>query len=241
MKEIVISTEKLNKKFKDCWAVKNLDLKIPKGEVFGFIGPNGSGKSTTIRMLIGLLAPTSGQAQVLGFDLFTHPEKIKENIGYVSQGFSLYEDLTAKENLRFYAGIYGVGNLTQKRIQEIVSQLDLEEHLNFLTRYLPKGKKQLLALGCSLIHKPKLIFLDEPTAGMDLASRRDFWELIHKLSSGGVTIFVTTHYLDEAEFCTKLGFIYEGNLIALGAPEEIKASRPKLSLEDIFMELIPKQ
>lgn len=240
MEETAIKALNLGRKFGNFWAVKDVILKINKGDIFGFIGPNGSGKSTTIRMLTGLLGPSEGEAKVLGFDVRENPEKIKKNIGYVSQSFSLYEDLTAFENMRFYAAVYRAGTIAQqrKRINEVIKWLDLKSYSNFLARHMPKGSKQLLALGCALIHNPRLIFLDEPTAGMDLLSRQNFWGLIRGLAETGVTVFVTTHYLDEVKFCTKLSFIHEGKLVYDGTPLDLAEKKPDLSLEDIFLSFI---
>ena len=195
-----------------------------RGEVFGFLGPNGAGKSTTIRMLCGILTPTAGRGTVAGFDIRTQPEQIKANIGYMSQKFSLYQDLTVEENIDFYSGIYRIPPEKKRQRKEWVIEMSgLAEHRRSLTAILSGGWKQRLALGCAILHEPPIVFLDEPTSGVDPISRRQFWDLIYDLSGRGVTIFVTTHYMDEAEYCNRLGLIYRGELIALGTPHELKA------------------
>ena len=214
----------LRKTFGDFVAVDNVDFRVKRGEIFGFLGPNGSGKTTTIRMLCGVIAPTSGGGTVMGYDVVNEPERVRENIGYMSQKFSLFQDLTVDENLRFYSGIYG---LTPEKYAErrayILRMADLEGRENELTGNLSVGWKQRLALGCATIHEPKLIFLDEPTSGVDPTARRQFWELLNDLANEGVTLFVTTHYMDEATHCNRLAFIYRGNIIAEGTPQEVKA------------------
>ena len=214
----------LRKKFGDFTAVDGVDFKVKRGEIFGFLGPNGSGKTTTIRMLCGVIAPTSGGGTVMGYDVVKDPERVRENIGYMSQKFSLFQDLTVDENLRFYAGIYG---LTDEKYRErrayILKMAGLEGREGELTGNLSVGWKQRLALGCATIHEPKLIFLDEPTSGVDPTARRQFWELLYDLAHQGVTLFVTTHYMDEATHCNRLAFIYRGTIIAEGTPQEVKA------------------
>ncbi len=213
----------LQKRFGDFTAVDNVSFEVNTGEIFGFLGPNGAGKSTTIRMLCGILAPTAGQGQVAGFDIFSEAEKIKTQIGYMSQKFSLYEDLTVEENIDFYSGIYKIAKDKKKQQKEwVIEMAGLEQHRHSKTKILSGGWKQRLALGCAILHEPPVIFLDEPTAGVDPISRRQFWDLIYELSGKGVTIFVTTHYMDEAEYCDRMGFIYKGQLIALGNPEQLK-------------------
>jgi ABC-2 type transport system ATP-binding protein len=236
-----IEVNGLVKKFGDYTAVDNISFKVPKGKIFGFLGPNGSGKSTTIRMLCGVLTPTQGNASVLGYDIVKEAEKIKQNIGYMSQKFSLYEDLTVSENLDFYAGIYGL-NKSQRdeRKKAIISMAGLEGRENNLTRNLSGGWKQRLALGCALIHKPKLLILDEPTAGVDPVSRRIFWEMIYSLARQGITILVTTHYMDEASSCDLLGFIFNGKLIAIDTPEELIKNEQVSNLEDVFIKYVEK-
>ncbi|MFB3881258.1 MAG: ATP-binding cassette domain-containing protein [Armatimonadota bacterium] len=204
-------------------AVDHVSFSVPKGEVFGFLGPNGAGKSTTIRMLCGIIVPTSGRGEVAGYDILRESEQIKERIGYMSQRFSLYEDLTVEENIEFYGGVYGVtGARLGERKQWILEMANLTERAHSLTGELAMGWKQRLALGCALVHEPEILFLDEPTAGVDPISRRSFWDLIYTVAGQGVTVFVTTHYMDEAEHCDRLGLIYRGKLIALGSPRQLK-------------------
>ncbi len=219
-----VQTEKLTKTFGDIVAVDGLDLRVDRGEIYGFLGPNGAGKTTTIRMLCGILAPTAGGGFVLGYDVVGEAEEIKKRIGYMSQKFSLYEDLTVAENVDFYASIYGLtGSLKDERAGEIYRTAGLAGRTSQLAGTLSGGQKQRLALGCALVHRPELLFLDEPTAGVDPASRRDFWGLLYELAAAGTTILVTTHYMDEAEHCNRLGFIYGGKLIAEGKPDALKA------------------
>ena len=215
--------EKLVKRFGDFVAVDNVSLEIPKGEIFGFLGPNGAGKSTTIRILCGLLAPTSGRAMVGGFDVATQPEEIRRNIGYMSQKFSLYDDLTVEENIEFFGGVYGVkpDKLAARR-DYVLEMASLEDRRKSLTRLLSGGWKQRLALGCAILHEPPILFLDEPTSGVDPIARRNFWDLIYRLSAAGHTIFVTTHYMDEAEYCHRIALMHGGKVIALGSPAELK-------------------
>lgn len=220
-----VIVNKLEKRFGDFIAVDKVSFEVDRGEIFGFLGPNGAGKSTTIRMLCGILAPTAGEGKVAGFDIFREAEKIKTQIGYMSQKFSLYEDLTVEENINFYSGIYRIEQAKKKQRKEwVIEMAGLERHRNSKTKILSGGWKQRLALGCAILHEPPIIFLDEPTAGVDPISRRQFWDLIYELSGKGVTIFVTTHYMDEAEYCDRIGFIYHGKLIAIGSPEELKTS-----------------
>jgi len=226
MGEYAIVTTGLTKRFGKRIAVDRIDLKVREGEVYGFLGPNGAGKSTTIRMLCGILDPTDGEGSVLGFDIRKDQESIKERIGYMSQRFSLYEDLTVEENLEFYASIYGVPKPEWgPRIARMVRMADLTGRERDLAGTLSGGWKQRLALGCCIVHTPRLIFLDEPTAGVDPVSRRNFWDLIYRLAEEGTTIMVTTHYMDEAEHCDTLGFIYKGRLLVQGGPAEIKATQ----------------
>jgi ABC-2 type transport system ATP-binding protein len=222
--EPAVRTEGLTKRFGDLTAVDHVDLRVESGELYGFLGPNGAGKSTTLRMLCGILEPTEGSGRVLGHDLHEEPERIKAAIGYMSQRFSLYDDLSAEENLVFYAMVYGVtGRARRERIERMVQLADLVGREETLAARLSGGYRQRLALACALVHAPRLVFLDEPTAGVDPVSRRTFWELIRRLADGGVTVVVTTHYMDEAEHCDRLGFIYQGRLIAQGTPGAIKA------------------
>jgi ABC-2 type transport system ATP-binding protein len=213
----------LTRKFGNFTAVDHVSFDVAPGEIFGYLGPNGSGKSTTIRMLCGLLQPSGGSARVLGFDIASQPESIKARIGYMSQRFSLYNDLTVQENLEFYASIYELPTEGRRqRIAELIAMAGLTGRERELTANLSGGWKQRLALGSAIVHRPHMLFLDEPTGGVDPVSRRDFWDLIYALAQQGVTIFVTTHYMDEAERCQRLGFMYDGRLIALGSPDELK-------------------
>ena len=222
--EYAVTVENLEKRFGTFQAVDKVSFQVKRGEIFGFLGPNGAGKSTTIRMLCGIVTPTAGKASVLGFDVFNDAEKIKANIGYMSQKFSLYEDLTVEENIDFYSGIYQVPQAVKMERKEWVIEMSgLEEHRNSLTSVLAAGWRQRLALGCALLHNPSVIFLDEPTSGVDPISRRNFWSLIYELAGKGVTVFVTTHYMDEAEYCDRLAMIYRGELVAMGTPEEMKS------------------
>jgi ABC-2 type transport system ATP-binding protein len=213
----------LVKRFGEFVAVDHISLETRTGEIFGFLGPNGAGKSTTIRMLCGLLRPTSGTAIVAGYDVAKQPEKVRQNIGYMSQKFSLYDDLKVIENLRLFAGLYSVPeNVVKERIEWALEMANLKGQESLITGTLPGGWKQRLALGCAVLHRPKIIFLDEPTSGVDPISRRQFWELIHSMSNDGVTVFVTTHYMEEAEYCNRLSMIYRGKMVALGTPTELK-------------------
>lgn len=224
MIEHVIEVKNLTKKFGNFIAVDNVSFYIEKGEIFGFLGANGAGKSTTIRMLCGLLSSTSGIATVAGYDINKEPEKIKANIGYMSQKFSLYDDLTVEENINFFGGVYGLSeNKIIERKKWALEIAQLKDKGNRITRELPTGWKQRLALSCALLHEPKIVFLDEPTGGVDPISRRNFWELINQLSEQKITIFVTTHYLDEAEYCNDIMLIQAGKIIAGGSPKELKA------------------
>lgn len=221
--EYAVVVEKLEKRYGDFQAVNKVTFQVRRGEIFGFLGPNGAGKSTTIRMLCGIIVPTAGKASVLGFDVFKEAEKIKSHIGYMSQKFSLYEDLTVEENIDFYSGIYQIPQGEKPARKEwAIKMSGLDEHRKSLTSILAGGWRQRLALGCALLHKPPVIFLDEPTSGVDPISRRNFWDLINELAAEGVTVFVTTHYMDEAEYCDRLAMIYRGELVAIGAPDEMK-------------------
>ena len=213
----------LERRFGSFVAVNRISFEVSKGEIFGFLGPNGAGKSTTIRMLCGILAPSGGEGTVAGFDIRTEAEKIKAHIGYMSQKFSLYEDLTVEENIDFYSGIYCLTpEKKQERKEWVIEMAGLQEHRHSRTAILAGGWKQRLALGCAILHEPPIIFLDEPTSGVDPISRRRFWDLIYELAGRGVTVFVTTHYMDEAEYCDRIALIYRGELIAIGSPEVLK-------------------
>ena len=221
-----VETIDLSKKFGDFTAVDQVNFTVHRGEIFGFLGPNGAGKTTTMRMLMGLLQPTSGSATILGLDIVTQKAEVHQRIGYMSQRFSLYNDLTVVENLNFFGGTYGVrGRQMGERRQDILEMAGLLGREKELTKNLSGGWRQRLALGCAILHEPELLFLDEPTAGVDPISRRDFWDLLYALSNQGRTIFVTTHYMDEAEHCHRMAFIQHGRLVALGSPEEIKAEK----------------
>jgi ABC-2 type transport system ATP-binding protein len=236
--QLAVRTVGLRKTFGHLVAVDSLDLTIARGEVFGMLGPNGSGKTTTIRMLCGLLTPTAGEATVVGFDVRTQPEQIRRRIGYMSQKFGLYDDMTVRENLRFYASVYGLrGAERDARIAELLRELELEPRADQFAGTLSGGWKQRLALACSTAHRPAMLFLDEPTAGVDPAARRRFWELIYDLAAKGTTILVTTHYMDEAERCQRLAFLSRGHLIAVGTPDEVPRQFHQPSIEDVFIEL----
>ncbi len=219
-----VTVTHLSKRFGDFTAVDDISFEVLAGEIFGFLGPNGSGKTTTIRILLGLLHPSGGQAAVLGYDVIHHPEQIARRVGYMSQKFSLYPDLTADENLSFYGRTYGLsGRTLAQRKTEVLDLIGLEQQRNQITGRLAGGWKQRLALGAALLHRPDILFLDEPTAGVDPISRREFWRLLYRLAGEGATIFVTTHYMDEAEQCHRLALIHNGHLLADGSPAEIKA------------------
>ncbi len=230
--EKAVEVKELEKKFGGFTAVNRVSFEVNRGEIFGFLGPNGAGKSTTIRMLCGILTPTSGGGHVGGHNIITEQEKIKQNIGYMSQKFSLYEDLTVEENINFYSGIYRIpGKKAAERKKWVIEMAGLTHLRKSRTSILSGGWKQRLALGCAILHEPEIVFLDEPTSGVDPISRRDFWSLIKEMAAGGVTVFVTTHYMDEAENCDRLALIYKGNLIALGSPRELKTESMK---EDVL-------
>ena len=237
----VISADKLTKRFGDFTAVDAISFGVQKGEIFGFLGANGAGKTTAMRMLSGLSLPTSGKATVAGFDVYKENEKIKQNIGYMSQKFSLYEDLTIKENIRFYAGIYG---MTDKFIKEktvaILEQLRLTNEANKLVRSLPLGWKQKLAFSVAVFHEPKIVFLDEPTGGVDPVTRREFWNLIYKAAASGITVFVTTHYMDEAEYCNRVSIMVDGRIDALDTPQQLKKTYSASSMDEVFLKLARK-
>ena len=237
-----IEVSGLTKKFGAFVAVNSVSFQVARGEIFGFLGANGAGKSTTIRMLCGLLNPTSGDAIVGGFSVRTQPEKVKERIGYMSQKFSLYDDLTVVENIRFFGGIYGLArNLVRTRLPWILEMAGLRGREHSLTGELAGGWKQRLALGCALIHEPEIVFLDEPTGGVDPVSRRRFWDLIYDLSVRGVTVFVTTHYLYEAEYCHRIMLMHAGEIIAGGSPRDLKDQHGLATLEDVFIHLIEEK
>jgi ABC-type multidrug transport system ATPase subunit len=236
--ETIVETEHLSRRFGSLVAVRDVTLEVRRGEIFGVLGPNGAGKSTTIRMLCGILDPSGGRGTVVGFDVARDAERIKERIGYMTQRFSLYEDLTAFENLRFYAGLYSAANRA-RRIEEVLQTSGLRERRDQIAGTLSGGWKQRVALACATIHQPPLLFLDEPTAGVDPVSRREFWEQIYLLSSQGTTILVTTHYMDEAERCHRLAFIFRGSVLDVGTPAEI-VERRKLRVAELEVDDAPK-
>ncbi len=240
--QLSVQVENLMKRFGDFVAVDHITFKVEKGEIFGFLGSNGAGKSTTIRMLCGLLRPSGGSAWVEGFDVFTQSEDIKQNIGYMSQRFSLYDELTVEENIDFFSGIYGTprGSLQQLK-QETLEMAGLEKQRKTMTHLLPGGWKQRLALGCAILHRPPILFLDEPTSGVDPIARRQFWELIYQLSERGHTIFVTTHYMDEAEYCHRLALMHEGRIVALDTPRALRKAYQSQSLDEVFAAMIKEQ
>ena len=232
----IIETHHLERRFGDLLAVRDVSLSVRRGEIFGVLGPNGAGKSTTIRMLCGILDPTGGTGTVVGFDIQRQSERIKDRIGYMTQRFSLYEDLSVLENLAFYAGIYGVPRKRRRaRVDEVIQTAGLSDRRRQLAGTLSGGWKQRVALAAATIHEPPLLFLDEPTAGVDPVSRRDFWEQIHQLAASGTTILVTTHYMDEAERCHRLAFIFRGTLLDVGTPDEIVARR-KLRVAELSVD-----
>ncbi len=241
MTDVAVDIRELTRRFGALTAVSRLTLAVQRGEVFGLLGPNGSGKTTTIRMLCGLLEPSEGDATVAGVDVRAAPERVKTQIGYMSQRFGLYEDLTVRENLEFYGGIYGLSGAAQReRTDQVVAFLGIGARLGQLAGELSGGWKQRLALGCALLHRPPVLFLDEPTAGVDPAARRNFWRTIHELAQGGTTVLVTTHYMDEAERCDRLGMMSLGHLIALGTPAQVAQQVGGKTLEDAFIILQEK-
>ncbi len=238
MKEIVIKADRLTKNFGDFTATNAISFEVEKGEIFGFLGANGAGKTTAMRMLCGLSIPSSGTASVAGFDVYKQTESIKQNIGYMSQKFSLYEDLTVKENIRFYAGIYGMSRkLIKEKMALVLEQLQLTDEENTLVKSLPLGWKQKLAFSVAIIHEPKIVFLDEPTGGVDPVTRREFWNLIYEASAKGITVFVTTHYMDEAEYCNRVSIMVDGKIEALDTPTNLKSTFNAVSMDEVFLQL----
>ena len=237
-KNKVISVNGLTKMFGDFTAVNQISFEVEQGEIFGFLGANGAGKTTAMKMLIGISTPTSGQAEVAGFDVFTQAEDIKKNIGYMSQKFALYDDLTVKENITFFGGIYG---LSRKQIKTktttLTEELGLSEVANQLVGSLPLGWKQKLAFSATMLHNPKIVFLDEPTGGVDPITRRQFWEMIYKAAHNGTTIFVTTHYMDEAEYCDRVSIMVNGKIEALDTPKKLKQQFETDTMNDVFLKL----
>ncbi|MBZ4686726.1 MAG: transporter ATP-binding protein [Clostridiales bacterium] len=242
MRESAIVTRDLTKKFGSLIAVNNLNLEVPRGKIFGILGPNGCGKSTTMRMLCGVIRPTSGTGEVLGYDIMKDSEAIKQNTGYMSQKFSLYQDLTVEENMQFYAGIYSLSNKeARKRMEKLKEMTNLRGKERALVSSLSGGWKQRVALACALIHNPKLLVLDEPTAGVDPVSRRIFWKIIHRLADEGVTVLVTTHYMDEAETCHNTAFLFSGRLLAYGSPNHLIKELKVSTLEEAFLSLVQRE
>lgn len=238
MKEKVIITEGLTKKFGSFIAVDNISFSVDQGEIFGFLGANGAGKTTAIRMLCGLSTPSSGKASVAGFDVSRHPEKIKENIGYMSQKFSLYEDLTILENIKFFGGIYKLSNSKLKsKSEELIERLGLSVKANSMVSSIPLGWKQKLAFSVAIIHDPKIVFLDEPTGGVDPLARRQFWDLIYDAALSGITVFITTHYMDEAEYCNRLSIMVDGRIEALDSPGKLKDRYEAENMDEVFVRL----
>jgi ABC-2 type transport system ATP-binding protein len=238
MKNYAIVTKELTKRFGDFIATNAITFEVEQGEIFGFLGANGAGKTTAMRMLCGLLKPSSGEAKVAGFDVYTQTEKVKKSIGYMSQKFSLYEDLTVKENIRFYGGIYGLSNQQIKdKTQALLQQLNMEKEAGHLVSSLPLGWKQKLSFSIAVIHDPSIVFLDEPTGGVDPITRRQFWDLIYEAADRGVTIFVTTHYMDEAEYCNRISIMVDGKIKALDTPKKLKEQFNADSMNDVFLQL----
>ncbi len=237
-KEISIKAEKLTKRYGQFTAADAISFEVYKGEIFGFLGANGAGKTTAMRMLCGLSLPSSGSATIAGFDIYKQTDQIKKNIGYMSQKFSLYEDLTVLENIRFYGGIYGLGKVQLKeKSAALIERLGLQDEANKLVASLPLGWKQKLAFSVAVLHQPQVVFLDEPTGGVDPVTRRQFWDLIYQAADEGVTIFVTTHYMDEAEYCNRISIMVDGKIEALGSPHALKQQFQAASMDEVFYQL----
>jgi ABC-2 type transport system ATP-binding protein len=239
--EFAIHAEDLTKRYDQFVAVDHISFEVKKGEIFGFLGANGAGKTTAMRMLCGLAIPSSGKATVAGFDVYKQTEQIKKNIGYMSQKFSLYEDLTVKENIRFYAGIYGKTDaFIRTKTESLLKHLHLEKEADKLVRSFPLGWKQKLAFSVAIFHEPQIVFLDEPTGGVDPVTRREFWNMIYEAAAEGITVFVTTHYMDEAEYCNRISIMVDGRIDALGTPAELKARSNASSMDEVFLKLARK-
>jgi ABC-2 type transport system ATP-binding protein len=237
----VITADKLTKRFGDFTAVDAISFEVKRGEIFGFLGANGAGKTTAMRMFCGLSLPTSGKATVAGFDVYKQNEDIKKNIGYMSQKFSLYEDLTVKENIRFYAGIYGKrNNFIQQKTTYLLQQLHMQNEANTLVKALPLGWRQKLAFSVAIFHEPSVVFLDEPTGGVDPVTRREFWNMIYEAADSGITVFVTTHYMDEAEYCNRVSIMVDGRIEALDTPTQLKTTYQAGSMDEVFLKLARK-
>ena len=233
-----IVTKELTKKFGAFIATNAITFEVKEGEIFGFLGANGAGKTTAMRMLCGLLRPSSGEAKVAGFDVYTQADKVKQNIGYMSQRFSLYEDLKVKENIRFYGGIYGLSNnAIREKTKQLLQKLQMEAEADQLVSALPLGWKQKLAFSVAILHDPSIVFLDEPTGGVDPVTRRQFWDLIYEAAGRGVTVFVTTHYMDEAEYCDRISIMVDGRIQAPDTPRQLKAQFQADSMDDVFLKL----
>jgi ABC-2 type transport system ATP-binding protein len=239
--ETAIQADKLTKRFGHFTAVDHISFGVNKGEIFGFLGANGAGKTTAMRMLCGLSLPTSGAASVAGFDVYKENEKIKRNIGYMSQKFSLYEDLTVRENIRFYAGVYGkTDEFIKEKTNHILDQLHMANEANKLVRELPLGWRQKLAFSVAIFHEPQIVFLDEPTGGVDPVTRREFWTMIYEAAASGITVFVTTHYMDEAEYCNRVSIMVDGRIDALDTPAQLKKTYEARSMDEVFLKLARK-
>jgi len=237
-REVVIKTDKLTKKFGDFTAANEITFEVYKGEIFGFLGANGAGKTTAMKMLIGISKPSYGKAQVAGFDVYKQTEKIKKSIGYMSQKFSLYEDLTIKENIQLFGGIYGLSNKQiETKSNNLINKLNLQNEADKLVVSLPLGWKQKLAFSIAILHDPKIVFLDEPTGGVDPITRRQFWDMIYEAAHHGITVFVTTHYMDEAEYCDRVSIMVDGVIKALDSPGGLKNQYNAKSMEDVFLML----
>ena len=237
-KEIAIQAQQITKTFGDFTAVDHISFEVKKGEIFGFLGANGAGKTTAMRMFCGLSTPTSGKAMVAGFDVYKNAEEIKKNIGYMSQKFSLYENLSILENLEFFGGIYGLNmKEIKQKSKELIEKLGLEQEKNKMVSELPLGWKQKLAFSVAIFHQPEIVFLDEPTGGVDPITRRQFWDLIYDASEQGITIFVTTHYMDEAEYCNRVSIMVDGKIAAIDSPENLKKSFQAKTMDEVFYQL----
>ncbi len=238
MQDTVIRTHKLTKHFGQFVAVHEITFDVKAGEIFGFLGANGAGKTTAMRMLCGLSIPTSGEATIAGYDIYTQTEKIKHHIGYMSQKFSLYDDLTVMENIRFFAGIYGLSAMRIKqKAEELINQLGLEHETKKLVASLPLGWKQKLSFSVSILHEPRIVFLDEPTSGVDPVTRRQFWDLIYHAAEQGITVFLTTHYMDEAEYCNRISIMVDGKIAALDTPHQLKQRFRAANMDEVFYQL----